>query len=682
RREWHQVRREHDGWSELVGEWVSDTVGGCRVTTTAAGALCQVTPAEAGSYSVELRARDRGGRTVLTSLFRWATGPGWVPWSDESQFKMDVIPDRTRYAIGDTATVLFASPFTNAEAWITVEREGLLEQRRLRIADGATTLKFPITEAWAPNAFISIVVARGRSAPPGPLDDPGRPTIRVGYAAVRVTPERKRLSVTIQADQAEYRPAQKARFALQVRQQEGTGVRSEVTLWAVDEGVLALTGYATPDPLDLLYRARGLGLRLGSNLVSVAPQVPAGDKGRNPGGGGGEGNAEVLRSRFRTTAFFLGSVVTDSAGRGSATVTLPDNLTTFRVMAVAVTAGDRFGNGQSPLLVTRPLLARAALPRFVRPGDRFTAGVVVNHRLGGTPTVRVTAQSQGARLGGEAGKTVTLEAGRGRETRFDFTAGPADSASFRFDVRGARDSDAVQVKIPVRPPMRSAATVIAGVLRDTAGAVFVLPAGLDLARSRLTLSVGSSPVALLKSYVSYYRIYPYFCSEQVASSLMPMLALFRARRLAGAEAGDTVALRREIAAAIEILVRRQRPNGGVGLWSAEDWTSPWLTTHAGSVLLEARELGLPVSPAVLNGIGDYLRESLKQDQPPALAVALGENQVRARLTERLAVAEYLSRAGRRDRALENDLVRAAGLLSPESRLVLATLLGRGGDRAG
>ena len=109
---------------------------------------------------------------------------------------MDVIPDRPRYSVGDTATVLFASPFTNAEAWITVEREGMIEQRRLRITSGSTTLKFPITEAYAPNAFVSIVVARGRSAPPGPLDDPGRPTIRVGYAELRVTPEVKRLAVT------------------------------------------------------------------------------------------------------------------------------------------------------------------------------------------------------------------------------------------------------------------------------------------------------------------------------------------------------------------------------------------------------------------------------------------------------------------------------------------------------
>lgn len=681
RREWHQVRREHDGWAELVGEWVSDTTGRCRVTTTAEGALCHLTPVLAGNYTVELRARDRLGHSVVTSLYRWATGAGWVPWSDESQFKMDVIPDKTRYTIGDTATVLFASPFTNAEAWITVEREGLLEQRRLKITDGATTLKFPITEAWAPNAFISIVVARGRSAAPGPLDDPGRPTIRVGYAALRVTPERKRLTVTVKADRAEYRPAARARFALEVKQQGGTGARSEVTLWAVDEGVLSLTGYQTPDPLDLIYRARGLGLRLGSNLVAVAPQVPAGDKGRNPGGGGGEGAAEVLRSRFRTTAFFLGSVVTDSAGRGSATVTLPDNLTTFRVMAVAVTAGDRYGNGQSPLLVTRPLLARAALPRFLRPGDRFEAGVVVNHRLGGTPTVRVAARADGARLGGAATRTVTLEAGRGRETRFGFTALPGDSATFRFDVGGASDSDAVQVRIPLRPPSRAAAAVISGVLRDTATAVFSLPSGLDLTRSRLTLSIGSSPVALLKSYASYYRVYPYHCSEQVSSALTPMLALYRARKLPGADAGDTTALRRDILSALEILVRRQRPNGGIGMWSATDWTSPWLTAHAGAVLLDARELGFAVREPVLAGVAEFLRESLKHSQSMVLLVSLGENEVRARLAERLAVAEYLSRAGRRDRSLENDLVRQAALLSPESRLTLAMILARGSDLA-
>ncbi|HEV8195654.1 MAG TPA: MG2 domain-containing protein [Gemmatimonadales bacterium] len=683
RREWHQVRREQDGWSQLVGEWVSDTVARCNVTTAANNALCVVTPALAGSYSMEFRARDRKGREVVTSFYRWATGPGWVPWSDESQFKMDVIPDKTRYSVGDTATILFAAPFTNAEAWITVEREGLLQQRRMRITEGATTLKFPITEAWAPDAFVSIVVARGRSAVPGPLDDPGRPTIRVGYAEIRVTPERKRLTVALRPEQTEYRPGDRARIRIEVRDTAvHRGMRSEVTLWAVDEGVLSLTGYQTPDPIDLLYRERGLGMRLASNLVSVAPQVPAGDKGRNPGGGGGEGAADVLRSRFRTTAFFLGSVLTDSAGNATATAPLPDNLTTFRLMAVAVTAGDRYGKGQSPLLVTRPLLARAALPRFLRPGDKLEAGVVVNHRLGGTPTVRVAARVTGATLTGEASRSVTLEAGRGRESRFGFTALPGDSATFRFDVGGSGDSDAVQVKLPILPPSRAGSAVASGVLHDTASVVFMLPGGLDLARSRITLTAGGSPLTLLASYASYFRIYPYLCSEQVASAMTPLLGLYRARKTAGAAAGDTLALRREIVTGIEMLVRRQRPAGGIGLWSAEDWTSPWLTAEAGAVLLEARDAGFAIGDSTVAKIAEYLRESLKRTEWMTLSMASAQNPTQWRLTERLAVADFLSRARKRDRALENDLARQAALLSPESRLTLALVLARGGDLPG
>ena len=187
-----------------------DTVARCALGPLPAGPLRFHAHGRRHVYG-DLRAKDAAGREAVTSFVRWATGKDWVPWNDESQFKMDVVPDRTRYSVGDTATVLFASPFTDAEAWITVEREGLIEQRRMRITSGATTLRLPITEACAPNAFVSIVVARGRSATPGPLDDPGRPTIRVGYAELRVTPERKRLTVAVAAARRpEYRPADTA----------------------------------------------------------------------------------------------------------------------------------------------------------------------------------------------------------------------------------------------------------------------------------------------------------------------------------------------------------------------------------------------------------------------------------------------------------------------------------------
>ena len=156
--------------------------GDLRVTTAAEPVPCGFTPPAGGSYTVSFRAQDAAGRVVSTSFYRWATGKDWVPWNDESQFKMDVIPDRTRYTVGDTATVLFASPFTDAEAWITVEREGLLQQRRLTIRSGTTTLKLPITEALAPTP------SSRSSWRAGGARRPGRSTTRAAPPSGSATP--------------------------------------------------------------------------------------------------------------------------------------------------------------------------------------------------------------------------------------------------------------------------------------------------------------------------------------------------------------------------------------------------------------------------------------------------------------------------------------------------------------
>ncbi|HEU4698621.1 MAG TPA: alpha-2-macroglobulin family protein [Gemmatimonadales bacterium] len=690
RREWHQVRRERAGYGELVGEWVSDTVARCAIKTTGSAPVpCRFTPPAGGQYVVRFTATDPSGHLASTSFYRWGVGREWVPWNDESQFKMDVVPDRARYAVGDTATVLFASPFTDAEAWITVEREGLIEQRRLRITSGTTTLRLPITEAFAPNAFVGIVVARGRSAKPGPLDDPGRPTIRVGFAELRVTPERKRLTVAVTPLAPEYRPGDSARVRLAVTDARGAGQPSEVTLWAVDEGVLALTGYRTPDPIDLIYQRRGLGMRLASDLVSVAPQIPEGEKGRlAPGGGGGLANADVLRSRFQTTAFFLGSVVTDAQGRATATAKLPDNLTTFRVMAVAVTAGDRYGSGDAKLLVTRPLVARPALPRFLRSGDRLEAGVVVNHRAGGTPKVRVQAAVTGAaRLEGAATKEATLAAGRGTEVRFDLRAagqGTGDSATFRFaatSLSADTGRDAVRLALPIRPVSPPRAYTIAGVVRDTASVVFTLPEGTDPARSTLTLNVGTSPLAVIRGAREWFRVYRWLCTEQLASALRPLTALYRFRAATGADSADAAALRAQITEAVDVIERRLRPDGGIGLWGADGWATPWLTAYAVDALLDARQAGVAVDDSVLARAAGYLTAALHQPAPRGIPVVGWYVTPASWYGDRVMAADVLSRLGRRQRAAENELLRVAPQLFWEDRARLAEVVARGGDTA-
>lgn len=678
RREWHQAQRMRNGAVEHVGEWVSDTVARCAVRTAASDASparCSVTPAEGGEYTVHLAATDARGREAVTTLSRWVAGKGWVPWEDGSRFRMEVVTDKARYAPGDTATILFASPFTDVEALVTVEREGILEQRRLRVTSGTTTLKLPITEAHAPDVYVSMVVARGRIAQPGRLDDAGRPAIRIGYAKLRVTPESRRLAVEVAPARPEYRPGDTASVRVTLRDAKGVKRKGEVALWAVDEGVLSLTRYRTPDPLDLLYRERGLGVRLASTLATVAAQHPIGEKGGNPGGSGGIADGDLLRSRFRTTAFFIASAVTDDSGTVTLKAPLPDNLTTFRVMAVAATATDRYGSGSAPLLVTRPLVARPALPRFVRPGDELLAGAVVNRRTGGTAPVTVSAEVQGVQLAGDATQRATLEAGTGKEVRFALRVPKAgdgsDSASVTITARGGTgEADAVRARIPFRPDFPTRAWTATGTTVAADTVRWVLPAGIDPARSRLALSLGTSPAAVLRGALAELRVYPYECTEQVTSGARVLAAVLR---MAPADSGVARA-RRELATAVAMLERRQRTDGGIGYWSAEDWTTPGLSAHAGLALLEARAAGVRVSDSTLARVAAYLRRGLAQPLYAMVPVSHWYRGARDELAERVQAAEFLRALGRPDVAAENRLLARAGEMAWEDRALLAGLL--------
>ena len=679
RREWHRVRRNRNGQMEEVGSWVADTVANCRVVTAAQPASCTFTPRAGGSYIVSLSARDSRGRGAHTTFWNWAAGSDWVPWRDDSRLKIDVIADKKRYDIGDTATVLIASPFTNVEAWVTIERERVLESRRMRLTAGATTIKVPITEALAPNAFVSVLLVRGRTAEPGSTDDPGKPTMRVGYAELNVVPSAKKLTVDLSVGRDEYRPGDTATVRVAVKDSRGAGQRAEVTLWAVDEGVLSLTGYRTPDLLEMLYRPRGLGVRLASNLTAVASQIPPGMKGqRAPGGGGGDDLGSILRSRFQTTAFFLSSVVTDNNGNATARAKLPDNLTTFRVMAVAVTQGDRYGGGTSSILVSRPVVARPALPRFVREGDRFSAGVIVNQRMEGTRRVQVDATATGIALQGERRKTETLTGPGGREVRFDFTAQPGDSAGFQFVARSDQEVDAVAIKLPVKPSYHPLAQTIAGALRDTASAAFSFESEIDPARSRLEISFGTSTMSIIRGARSRLRIYPYYCTEQVSSTALPLIALYRVQKDLNWSTSERARATADIDLAIRMLIRRQRSDGGIGYWGSADWSSSWLTAYAGRVLLEAKAAGFAVDSMVLTRMGDYLSAALRQSATERFAVEYWIDRRGMELGERVAAADILSRLGRPDIPTENTLVSQLAQLRWEDRLRLAEMMARRG----
>jgi len=266
--------------------------------------------------------------------------------------------------------------------------------------------------------------------------------------------------------------------------------------------------------------------------------------------------------------------------------------------------------------------------------------------------------------------------------RFDFRQpgqsplGSADSATFRFKVTGAGDADAVEKRLGVKPAFRPRAWTVAGVLADTATADIPLPEGIDPDRSHLQLTLGASPLSIIQGLSWQLRVYPYYCTEQASSVAQPLIALYRAQQgLKGVTLlqGDP---RRDIELAVSLLSRRQRPDGGIGYWSASNWTTPWLSAYAGVTLLEARSVGIPVSDSVLGRLADYLRNALKNPMPVRAPVIGWYHEVQAQLSDQVAAADFLSRLGQPELPAENELLRNAAQLAWEDRVRLAEMLSR------
>jgi uncharacterized protein YfaS (alpha-2-macroglobulin family) len=239
---------------------------------------------------------------------------------------------------------------------------------------------------------------------------------------------------------------------------------------------------------------------------------------RDKGGDGGGGGALGVRSRFETTAVFAPELVTDAEGRASLELDVPDNLTTFRLMAVAVSDDDRYGVGSTTFRVNKPLMLRPALPRALRAGDRFEAAVVVNGR--GVPPGPATVELAvtGATLEGPATRSVELGSDAAAEARFTVVAREPGEARFQFSATAGAERDGVSSVRRVASPARIETTALYG---STDGAEAQALGDLSALRpdvGGLSLQLASTALVGLDAGLGQLLDYPYACTEQLAAA--------------------------------------------------------------------------------------------------------------------------------------------------------------------
>ncbi len=617
--QWNSVRRaEGSGFYTWESERVEIPAGQWTVKTTDKPVTLNVPVPEGGYYEMQATASDADGRKTRTDTSFYGLGGGYTAWRRYDHNRITLEPERKTWKPGERARVMIQSPWETATALLTVEREGIRHHERFTLTSTQQTVEVPVTEADIPNVYVSVLLIRGRTSnDPGPEgNDPGKPAFRLGYTELTVADDSKKLAVKVSADRAEYRPANTAKITVTVADAAARPAPSEVTLWAVDHGVLSLTDYRAPDVVRAVYQHKALQVMNADSrqrIISRRVLTP-----KDGGEGGGGGNEGTFRRDFRPTAFWLGSVETDASGRATKEVTLPESLTTYRIMAVAGDTASRFGSADAEIRVSKPVTLIAAFPRFLTLGDRASFGSVVTNTTaaGGQAVVTIRSLDPGVVLFPDAAsRTVQLGAGASDAVRFDAVARGVGLARVQMTVRLGGNTDAFETTLPVGAPARLETTAAFGDTIDRQTERLSIPAGVLPVSGGLNVELASTALVGLGEGARYLADYPYYCAEQKASAA---LALALAADLGNAFSMGRIApadYRKRATELLNDLPRYQCGDGGFGYWPGCHIGNFYLTSYVLHVMHVAGRLGIAPQKDVTDRALTFLDTEAKRSAP-------------------------------------------------------------------
>ncbi len=619
-RQWHSVRKAGVGGRYSWETTVEDTpVDSSAITSSSKPTAYSFTPQKSGYYIVEVQGTDSRGQLAKSAIFFYVSGADYVAWERSDDDRIELVSDKRRYKIGDNATIMIQSPFEKCRALVTIERESIFESRVIELTGTAPTIQVPIKENYLPNVFVSVALLQGRSgnqtfSKEG--EDLGKPQFKIGYTNLTVDPGTRHLSLKVKSDRSDYRPGENVRISVDVNSAGGRGAESEITLAVVDVGVLSLIGYNLPDPFGDFYGPRPLSVRTSETLLHLIEQRNYGEKNEATGGGGAFEDI-ALRSDFKTTPLWLPALRTDANGHAEAQFTLPGNLTMFRIMAVAHTRDSKFGNGSSEFRVNKPLLLQAALPRFVRSGDRFEGGVVVTNAAAQRGKVSLQLQTKNARALGDSLVNFELAPGESRAIRQPFTVQKLGEAAFQFRARmqhGKEDfTDGLAAKIPILVPQTKEVVATSGSTEDRAQEKLNVPGNIFPGAGALEVTAASTAMVGLRESVNYLFEYPYGCLEQRTSRVLPMILasdLVEAFELPALRNGDYRAVVQEYLVG---LPRYQTNDGGFSMWAGAARSWDYITALTLYTMAQAQKNKFAVDSKLFKRVREYANEQLRAE---------------------------------------------------------------------
>ena len=627
-------------------QWRAD--GRCSGLSGAAAQSCTFVPSHPGLYSIMASVQDSHGRAHNTEMCTWVTGKGRMLWQEPADMSLSVVPEKESYKVGEHARYLVKNPFPGARALITIERFGVIKHWVQVLSGNTPVIEFKVEPDFVPGFYLSVVVMSARVAPvPGAaaLDkdgvDLGRPTYRIGYLKVPVTDPYKTLDVHINSDRASYKPRDTVKLKLAAAAHVAGAPKEPVEFAVVvlDEAVFDLIrdGKSYFDPYRGLNHLDDLDLANYSLLTRLIGLQKFEKKGANSGGDGGAGFD--MRNVNEYVAYWNPSVTADKHGQAAVSFQLPDNLTGWRVFAIAVTPGDRSGLGDYEFKSTKLTELRPVLPNQLTSGDRFTAGFSVLNRSDQARTLDVSLEARGPIDSGLARTHQAITLGPFKRQTVWLPVNTVSDGSIRFTATASDklDKDALGQAVPVHKRVSLDVAASCGTtLAPGIDEVLQFPAAMMPNVGEVSVTFAPSVIGNLDGAMRYVRDYPYLCWEQRLAKALMAADYIQLRGYLGANF-DWPEAKSLPQTLLNDASTFQAPNGGMAFWSPEDSrVSPYLSAATALAFNRLRTAGYSVPEDVEKHLDDYLQALLRSNTAPTFYSEGMVSSVRAVALQALA----------------------------------------------
>ncbi|MDD5688139.1 MAG: MG2 domain-containing protein [Elusimicrobia bacterium] len=553
------------------------------------------TPDVVGEYYIYIGNED----SMCTGFSVNVVGTGYQAWGMETPEKLDISVDKATYNTGEQAVVNIRAPF-NGKLFLTVEREKVLYTQIVNITDNKAQVSIPVNVEYLPNVYIVGLLVRTP-------DEKNKTLPMVSFGIIPLNISKVSKTITLDWDcKTEVESKDGIDVKIKVSGEPG---KTNVVLAAVDQGILQITNFKTPDPLEYFYRKKSLTTQSYSLFDMILPDVKANKLA--VGGDGVEFSRRhlnpIVAKKPKSFAEYSGILTPDENGEVKHHFVTKGFNGEVRVMVMAVN-GNKYCSSDKNITVADSIVLLANFPRFIAPSDQFQIPIQIYNKTGKSGNFKTTIKAEGP-VELTAGSENTVFLNNKQEKKIVFMArakNNAGLAKFSVTTTGADCSANYETELSVRPFAHLETVVKQGKLKPGQNTEIKVPADFISYGQRLRLTFSSNPLIQYLRCLDYLIGYPYGCTEQITSQMFPLLYFKELGLATGRFAKQANSVDMYVQEGIKKLEKAQLSDGSFTMWQGGSSYSLWLSLYASHFLIEANRLGYKVNPTVIGRIYSFI----------------------------------------------------------------------------